>query len=51
MKKSPDYIIVKGRETAVVEIGGEGKGPAQMAGFKFRKILITEKQLIPLAMY
>lgn len=51
MKKSPDYIISKGRENAVVEIGGEGKGLAQMAGFKFRKILITDKQLIPLAMY
>ncbi len=51
MKKSPDYIITRGRENAVVEIGGEGKGFVQMAGFKFRQILITEKQLIPLAMF
>jgi len=51
MKKSPDYIISKGKDIAVVEVGGEGKSRAQLAGFKFRKILITEKQLIPLAMF
>ncbi len=51
MKRSPDYVITKGAQKAVVEIGGEGKGTRQLAGFDFRKILVTEKQLIPLAFF
>ena len=51
MKRSPDYIITKGTQKAVVEIGGDGKSASQLAGFDMKKMLITEKQLIPLAFF
>ncbi|MEM4215807.1 MAG: AAA family ATPase [Candidatus Anstonellales archaeon] len=46
-KKSPDYIIERGGERVVVEIGGEEKGRIQLREFP-KGIVIKEHQLIPL---
>jgi len=46
-KKSPDYIIEKGKERLIVEIGGEKKTRIQLKGFE-KGITINEYQLIPL---
>jgi len=51
MKKSPDYIIEKGERRIVIEIGGPGKKRTQLRDFKFETIVLTERQLIPLAFY
>ncbi len=52
-KKSPDYLAVRGREKILIEVGGEGKTSAQLktAVKTTEKILLKEKQLIPLLMY
>jgi hypothetical protein len=46
-RKSPDYIIEKGKEKLVVEIGRERKSPIQLKGFA-ESIMMDEYQLIPL---
>ncbi len=48
MKKSPDYLIEKGNEKLVIEIGGPSKTKAQLRGFE-KGLVITEYQLIPLS--
>lgn len=50
-KKSPDYIIERKNERMIVEIGGEKKGRAQLAGFPEKKTMIREQGLIALGMY
>lgn len=51
MKKSPDYVAEKNGKKMVVEIGGEGKGRGQLAGFRGEKLLIREQGLLALGMY
>ncbi len=46
-KKSPDYVIEKGKEKLIVEIGGERKTRIQLKGFP-EGLVIGEYQLIPL---
>jgi predicted AAA+ superfamily ATPase len=46
-KKSPDYVIRKGENTFVVEIGGESKTKKQLEGFE-NSILIKDPQLMAL---
>ena len=46
-KKSPDYVVVRGEEKHVVEIGGAGKGAKQLKGFE-DGLVLSEYQLIPL---
>lgn len=50
-KKSPDYMIEKGKEIIVIEIGGQSKSKAQLAGFTEKKLVITDRQLITLALF
>ncbi len=47
-RKNPDYIIEKGKERILIEVGGEGKGKAQLEGKK--GIVITPTQLKVLAL-
>jgi len=47
-KKSPDYIVEKGEEKLVVEIGGEGKSTAQLKRYE-KGLLIRDHQLLILA--
>ncbi|MDO8554842.1 MAG: AAA family ATPase [Candidatus Micrarchaeota archaeon] len=49
-KKNPDYLIEKGKERFVIEVGGENKGKSQLEGFK-ESLVITEKQLIILSLF
>lgn len=51
MKKSPDYIVEKGEERLIIEIGGESKGSMQLRGFKEKTAVIRERQLITLALF
>lgn len=51
MKRKPDYIIEKNDESIIVEIGGDGKNQAQLAGFNQKKLLINDRQLITLATF
>ncbi len=51
MKRSPDYIIEKGKERIITEIGGPSKGYSQLAEFKEKKLVINDKQLITLALF
>jgi predicted AAA+ superfamily ATPase len=46
-KKSPDYLIRKGEDTFVVEIGGESKTKKQLEGFE-NSLLIKAPQLMTL---
>jgi uncharacterized protein len=54
-KKSPDYVITKGSEKYLIEVGGNSKTKSQlkiansMKGFQ--KIVLKEKQLLPLLMF
>ncbi len=48
-KKSPDYVIEKGNERFVVEIGGVWKTSLQLKGFD-AGLVVSEYQLIPLLM-
>jgi predicted AAA+ superfamily ATPase len=54
-KKSPDYVVTKGTERYLVEVGGASKTALQlqiansMKGVQ--KIVLKEKQLIPLLMF
>ncbi|MBI5046870.1 ATP-binding protein [Candidatus Micrarchaeota archaeon] len=48
MKKSPDYIVEKGNERFVVEIGGERKNRLQLKGFE-NGLVLSEYQLVPLS--
>ncbi|MFH0927499.1 MAG: AAA family ATPase [Candidatus Micrarchaeota archaeon] len=51
MKKSPDYIIEKNGERIILEIGGKGKGKAQLSEFSGKKLVIREQGLLALGMY
>lgn len=48
MKKSPDYVIERGKERYTIEIGGETKGRSQLRGFE-NGLVLGPYQLIPLA--
>lgn len=48
-KKSPDYILRRGKEKIVVEIGGKGKDRKQLEGFK-GGILVKDVQLMSLGL-
>jgi predicted AAA+ superfamily ATPase len=54
-KKSPDYFVTKGMEKYLVEIGGNSKTAVQLkvaSSMKgFQKIVLKEKQLLPLLMF
>ncbi len=51
MKKNPDYIIQKGDEKLIIEVGGASKTRRQLEGFAAEKtIILDERQLIVLAM-
>ena len=50
LKRSPDYFAVKNDRKIVVEVGGKSKKRIQLSGFK-EGMVITEKQLIPLALF
>jgi predicted AAA+ superfamily ATPase len=49
-KRNPDYIIEKGKERMVVEIGGPSKSKKQLAGFEGKKLVIEDRQLILLGL-
>ncbi|HIH22766.1 TPA: ATP-binding protein [Candidatus Micrarchaeota archaeon] len=51
MKKSPDYIIERGREKLIVEIGGISKGRSQLKGFSEKTVVLSERQLIVLGLF
>lgn len=51
MKKQPDYVIEKGNERIVVEIGGVNKKKTQLKGFSEKTLLITDYQLMCLACF
>ncbi|MBW2979562.1 hypothetical protein DRZ77_00435 [Candidatus Woesearchaeota archaeon] len=51
-KKSPDYVVKKGKEILITEIGGESKTKIQLAEFPKRKTLILKpRQQIVLATF
>lgn len=47
LKKNPDYVIKKGMESTVIEIGGAGKGTAQLKDFP-GSMLLRSSQLMTL---
>ncbi|MDD2717661.1 MAG: AAA family ATPase [Candidatus Wallbacteria bacterium] len=49
LKKSPDYLLKKGKDVLYVEIGGENKNRKQLKSLK-NSILIQENQLTALAL-
>lgn len=50
-KRNPDYIIEKGRERMIIEVGGQTKGAAQLAGFMEKTLVVTDRQLVTLALF
>lgn len=50
LKRSPDYIIEKGKEKYIIEVGGKGKNKAQFKGINMKKILANDDMLKVLAM-
>jgi predicted AAA+ superfamily ATPase len=51
MKKSPDYIVEKNGERCVVEIGGPSKGRNQLKEINADSFVITDRELITLAIF
>ena len=51
MKKSPDYIIEKGKEKIIIEIGGKSKKDKQLKGFSEDALKIEDRQLIMLGLF
>ncbi|MEK6979162.1 MAG: AAA family ATPase [Candidatus Micrarchaeota archaeon] len=51
MKKNPDYIVERGREKFIIEIGGISKGRSQLRGFSEKTLVISERQLIVLGLF
>jgi len=51
MKKNPDYIVQKGNQKLVVEVGGNSKGKSQLQGFEEETLLLDERKLITLALF
>jgi len=51
LKKNPDYLIEKGKERFIVEIGGPSKTRSQLKGFSEKTLIIDDKQLITLALF
>ncbi len=50
-KKSPDYIVTKGKEKLIVEIGGPSKTKVQLKGFTEKTLILEERQLIALSLF
>jgi len=51
MKKSPDYIIEKGKERIIIEIGGPSKGKGQLRGFEEKTLVLDDRSLIVLGLF
>ncbi len=51
MKRQPDYVIEKGSERIIVEIGGPSKKRTQLKEFSEKTIVITDQQLMALACF
>ncbi len=51
MKKQPDYVIEKGSERMVVEIGGPSKKKNQLKEFSETTLVINDQQLMSLACF
>ncbi len=51
MKRIPDYIVEKGNERMVVEIGGPSKKRTQLREFNEKTLVITDLQLMALACF
>jgi predicted AAA+ superfamily ATPase len=51
MKKNPDYIIEKGKERIVVEIGGPSKTKKQLADISGETLVIEDRQLMLLGLF
>jgi len=50
-KHNPDYIIEKGKEKIVIEIGGPSKSRKQLRGIAGQTMVLDDKQLICLAFF
>jgi len=50
-KKSPDYMICKGSEKIIVEVGGSSKTRRQLSGFSEQTMLLDERQLLILSLW
>ncbi len=50
-KRSPDYIVRKGKTIFLVEVGGESKTKKQLLNMKLNGIIIKPRQLITLSAF
>jgi len=51
MKRNPDYVVAKGGERLIVEIGGPSKKRGQLRGLPGESLVIDDKQLIALSLF
>jgi uncharacterized protein len=51
MKKSPDYIIEKGKEKIIIEIGSASKKNSQLKEFSEKTLKIEDRQLIMMGLF
>jgi predicted AAA+ superfamily ATPase len=51
MKKNPDYVIEKGKEKMVIEVGGPSKTTIQLKDFKGKTLVVEDRQLMLLGLF